>query len=96
MNYRNPEKRKIMKITVCELCEKLDILNSLEKMKMTESMHVYDPKAYPWNHAVGPLGDEECYPYYEPPVDYDAYDEYELSVYYIGDNLGMEEYDAED
>ena len=31
MNYRNPEKRKIMKITVGELCEKLDILNSLEK-----------------------------------------------------------------
>ena len=40
--------------------------------------------------------DEEYYLYYEPPVDYDAYDEYELSVYYIGDNLGMEEYDAED
>lgn len=40
--------------------------------------------------------DEECYPYYEPPVDYDDYDEYELSVYYLGDNIGMEEYDAED
>ena len=45
-----------MKITVGELCEKLDILNSLEKMKMTESMQVYNPKAYPWNHAVGPHG----------------------------------------
>lgn len=56
MNYRNHEKRKIMKITVGELCEKLDILNSLEKMKMTESMQVYIPKAYPWNHAVGPHG----------------------------------------
>ena len=36
--------------------KKLDILNSLEKMKITESMQVYDQNAYHWNHAVGPYG----------------------------------------
>ena len=27
---------------------------------------------------------------YYPPVDYDAYDEHELDMYYIGDNYGLE------
>ena len=26
---------------------------------------------------------------YYPPVDYDAYDEHELDMYYIGDNYGL-------
>ena len=26
---------------------------------------------------------------YYPPVDYDAYDEHELDMYYIGDNYGI-------
>lgn len=34
--------------------------------------------------------DEGYYPHYEPPEDYDAHDEYELSVYYLGDNIGIE------
>ena len=27
---------------------------------------------------------------YYPPVDYDAYDEHELDMYFIGDNYGLE------
>ena len=26
---------------------------------------------------------------YYPPVDYDAYDEHELDMYFIGDNYGL-------
>ena len=28
---------------------------------------------------------------YYPPVDYDAYDEHELDMYYLGDNYGKED-----